>query len=248
MRAILTYHSIDDSGSVISVSEAAFRRHVEWLSSGAVDVVSLSELLTLSDDATAIALTFDDGLVTFGERAAPLLLEAGLPATVYVVSERVGGMGEWSGGLGGLPALPLLGWDALARVSENGLIDLGAHTRTHPALPCLDRDGLEAEIAGSADDIERETGQRPSSFAYPYGHLDDACVQLASESFSSGVSTRHAFLTGASDAIVLPRLDMWYFRAPSALDSFGSMAFRSSVHLRRIARNVKRSFRGAPCE
>ena len=44
MRAILTYHSIDDSGSPISVSPAAFRRQLEWLVAERVRVVPLSEL------------------------------------------------------------------------------------------------------------------------------------------------------------------------------------------------------------
>ena len=31
MKAILTYHSVDETGSVISIDERAFRRHIEWL-------------------------------------------------------------------------------------------------------------------------------------------------------------------------------------------------------------------------
>ena len=40
MRAILTYHSIDESGSPISVDPDAFRRHVRWLASGRVRVTT----------------------------------------------------------------------------------------------------------------------------------------------------------------------------------------------------------------
>ena len=56
MRAILTYHSIDESGSPISVAPAAFRRHVEWLASGRVRVVSLEEIVRLNDAVDAVAL------------------------------------------------------------------------------------------------------------------------------------------------------------------------------------------------
>ncbi len=44
MRAILTYHSIDSSGSPISLSEESFRGHVRFLGSGRVSVVPLAEL------------------------------------------------------------------------------------------------------------------------------------------------------------------------------------------------------------
>jgi hypothetical protein len=66
MRAVLTYHSIDESGSVVSVPEAAFRSHVEWLASGAVRVVPLEELLSMDDGVDAVAITFDDGPESFG--------------------------------------------------------------------------------------------------------------------------------------------------------------------------------------
>ena len=41
MKAILTYHSVDETGSVISIDERSFRRHVAWLASSAVRVVPL---------------------------------------------------------------------------------------------------------------------------------------------------------------------------------------------------------------
>ena len=44
MRAILTYHSIDSSGSPISLSEEAFRAHVRFFGSGRVAVVPLADL------------------------------------------------------------------------------------------------------------------------------------------------------------------------------------------------------------
>src|SRR5512138_3223815 len=128
MRAILTYHSIDESASPISISERVFRRQVQWLAGGGVQVVSLDTLLRLPVDADAVALTFDDGFVNVGDLAAPMLVEHDLPATVFVVSDAVGGTNRWAAGPDpGVPELPLLGWDALARLSARG-IDLGSHT------------------------------------------------------------------------------------------------------------------------
>ena len=46
MRAILTYHSIDDSGSPISIAPADFRRHLDWLTSGRVPVRSCSRAIS----------------------------------------------------------------------------------------------------------------------------------------------------------------------------------------------------------
>src|SRR6266508_2288219 len=97
MRAILTYHSIDDSGSAISVTAAGFRQHIEWLAAQDVRVVSLDELLTLPEHARAAALTFDDGIANLTTEALPILATHGMTATVFVVSQRVGTDNRWEG-------------------------------------------------------------------------------------------------------------------------------------------------------
>ena len=91
MRAILTYHSIDSSGSPISLSEEAFRAHVRFFGSGRVAVVPLADLPSMPDEQDAIAITFDDGFLNFTSSAMPQLSHLGFPATVFVVSDAVGG-------------------------------------------------------------------------------------------------------------------------------------------------------------
>ncbi|MEO7103062.1 MAG: polysaccharide deacetylase family protein, partial [Gemmatimonadaceae bacterium] len=103
---ILTYHSIDASGSPISVAPDVFRSHIRWLATSGQRVVRLNELSVLPDDADAMALTFDDGFANFAGIAAPLLLEAGLSATVFIVTDRAGLTNEWSAAADeGLPVL-----------------------------------------------------------------------------------------------------------------------------------------------
>ena len=45
-RAILTYHSIDDSGSVLSVSPARFQQHLEWMVRSGIAVRTLDAMLS----------------------------------------------------------------------------------------------------------------------------------------------------------------------------------------------------------
>jgi len=56
MRAILTYHSVDETGSVISIEERTFRRHVAWLAKGNVRVVPLQEIAGVPPDEDAVAI------------------------------------------------------------------------------------------------------------------------------------------------------------------------------------------------
>lgn len=243
MKAVLTYHSIDASGSAISVSEAAFRGHVAWLGSGAVNVVPLEELDAVPESQDAVAITFDDGFASFGSIAAPLLLEAELPCTVFVVPGRVGIDNEW-GGLAqdGIPTLPLLDWDELGALADSG-VSLGAHTVSHPKLTALPRDEAEVEITQSVSEIADRTGQRAAAFAYPYGDHNDEVVGMAERHFDVAVTADFSLVTGATTPHRIPRLDMVYFRNPAHLAAWGSGTFRRYLRLRQVGRWVGQKVR-----
>lgn len=239
MRAVLTYHSIDPSGSPISVSPAAFRGHVEWLASGRVRVLPLDALLDADPDADAVALTFDDGFVNFADEAAPWLLEQGLPVTVFAVTDHVGGTNTWTGQPEpGIPVLPLLGWDDLARLAERG-VTIGSHTRRHPRLAGLDPAALEAELAESADAIGRRLGCRPRWFAYPYGSTSPAAVAAVARHYQGAVTTDYRLVEPGEDRLQVPRLDAYYFGSPRALDRWATPGFRRTIWLRRQARRAR---------
>jgi peptidoglycan/xylan/chitin deacetylase (PgdA/CDA1 family) len=245
MRAILTYHSIDVSGSPISCHPSAFDRHVAWLRSGRARVTTVDELIALPPSVDAVALTFDDAFVNFRDIAAPRLRAHGLPSTLFVVSERAGSTNDWGGRQdGAVPHLPLLGWDALSRLSEQG-VSIGAHTRTHPDLVGLPSGALEDEIVGSAETIERRTGVRPSTFAYPYGRVDSGASSIVSRVFQYGCTTDFRLLGPDTNPALVPRLDMYYYQRPGALDDWGTVAFATRITMRRELRRVRQSARRA---
>ena len=238
MRSILTYHSIDESQSAISISPDAFRRHVAWLASGAVRVVPIDVLMTLPPTEHAVAVTFDDGFATFAEVAAPLLARHKLPATVFVVTEHVGGTNAWRGACEpDIPTMPLMDWSDLIGIREMGF-DIGAHTRTHPRLTALPAGSLADEIEGSATRLEREVGVRPTTFAYPYGSVDEQ-VAAATSGFRFGLTTELRALGAREDPRCLPRLDMYYFRSGPWLEAYGSARFRQYLWVRSRARRVR---------
>jgi peptidoglycan/xylan/chitin deacetylase (PgdA/CDA1 family) len=242
VRAILTYHSIDASGSPVSVDEGAFRRHVCWIAGGGVPVVTLEEIVRMpADRGHALAVTFDDAFASFGTTAWPLLRDHGIPATLFVATGHVGGANDWGGTDGvAIPRLPLLGWDALGRLAEEG-VALGGHTRSHPDLRRLEGARLEDEVAGCAAEIEARTGRAPRSFAYPYGAWDDRVAAVVGRSFALACTTVMRPLAPGSDPLRLPRLDAYYFRDNRRLEGWGSAGFRRYVALRAAVRRVRGS-------
>ena len=246
MRAILTYHSIDASGSPISLDVRAFRRHVEWFASGRVEVTGVRELLALPPEVDAVALTFDDGFTNFASEAWPLLEEHGLPATLFVVTDHVGGVNRWDHGrLAAIPRLPLADWETLGRLATEG-VQIGSHGCSHARLDRVDSAQLENEIAGSARKIGREIGIRPSLFGYPYGRPSHDCLPLVRAHYRGAVTTQLRLLDEDDYPFLLPRIDTWYLRAPGAIEQWGTTAFRRRLWVRQQARRVREMGRAGP--
>ncbi len=205
-RAILTYHSLDDSGSVISVRPELFARQMEALAAS-VRVVGLADLC--STEGPAVALTFDDGFQNFAEVAAPVLVRYGFPATVFLVTNYCDGCNDWAGQWSSVPRLPLMSWSTISELSRAG-VEFGAHTATHPDLARLDETAAREEILSSKRRVEDATGKAVVSFAYPYGSMPEAARRIVAENFTAGCSTRLGWVTESSRPEALERLDVYY--------------------------------------
>lgn len=250
MRALLTYHSIDSSGSPISVAPEAFARHLAWLKSGRVVVAPLAALAEPvapdGDPRPHVALTFDDGFANFASWAWPRLRDAGLPVTVFLVSAHMGGTNVWGGRpVAGIPALPVMSWEAAATCAAEGAT-IGAHTRTHPHLPGLAFDRAREEMAGGLQDLRNTLGVPVTSFAYPYGAVSASVAAAAAAIYELACTTEHRPLAAGDARHRLPRLDMFYFQAPDALRDWGSAAFRRRVTMRRTLRTVRHGLAALP--
>jgi peptidoglycan/xylan/chitin deacetylase (PgdA/CDA1 family) len=241
MRAILTYHSIDDSRSPISVDARVFRRQMEFLAKGRPRVVPLADITSDTAPDECVALTFDDAFANFADAAAPLLKDLALPATVFVVHDHVGGKNDWGApGLshGDVPLLALMSWTQLEGMVKQG-IDIGGHTRRHPRLTGLSAAELEDEVGNGAEKLRVRLATAVRSFAYPYGDVDDVVAAVVRRFHDRACTTELRALEQGEDVMLLPRLDAYYFRAPGQLEQWGSTAFNGRLWFRAQARRVR---------
>ena len=245
VKAILTYHSIDDSGSVVSITTAQLDRQLKALKSRGVRIVPLPSLRLVPPDVDAVALTFDDGFENFATAAAPVLLSHTAPATVFVIPSCVGGTNDWDStdSRAIAPRLSLMSWAQIAEVRSQGF-DIGGHSQTHRSLKGLDSGMLEREVSESAASIRERVGAEPVAFAFPYGDYDDAAIAAVARRYSLACTTNFALLSDTDQAHALPRLDMYYFRSGAMLDRFGSFQFRMFVAGRRMIRRIGAMVRG----
>jgi peptidoglycan/xylan/chitin deacetylase (PgdA/CDA1 family) len=104
------------------------------------------------------------------------------------------------------PLHPALAADEVVQLARGGLLQVGAHTVTHPVLATLAPASQRSEIQGSKTCLEGLLGQEVTTFSYPNGSAPDCSVGIVRESgftCACGSSTDIAWY--GSDRFQLPR-------------------------------------------
>lgn len=239
VRAILTFHSIDDSGSLLSYGARAFESLLAALHRADIPVRGLDELLRPTT-RRGVALTFDDGLRSVFTHGLPLLQAFAAPAHLFLTTQAVGADNRWHGQPAAAPTFPMVDWRQVEALHAAG-VAIESHTGHHPDLRGLDDAAVVAECARADDAIERRLGRRPRYFAYPYGHHDARVRRLLVGRYGACVTTDLRYLGGRDDLAALPRLDSYYLRTPWTYRDLGSPRTRAYL----AARHGLRRLRGA---
>ena len=211
--SILTYHSIDVSGSVVSCAPQDFSDQMTYLSDEGFCGVSLREAVAHrqrhgSWREKSAVLTFDDGFANFYEDALPVLMKHNFTATVFVISGHMNGVNDWAKPPKELGSQKMLSWEQVSELAASG-IEIGSHTRTHPDLRRCGLETAKLEMSDSRKEIENHLGCTVDSFAYPYGATSSALNTLAANEFSAACTTQ--LRRANSDPLEsLPRIDMYY--------------------------------------
>ncbi|MGH9901722.1 MAG: polysaccharide deacetylase family protein, partial [Pyrinomonadaceae bacterium] len=239
---ILTYHSLDTSGSVISLAPEVFAGQMACLADGGWRGVSLGEAVEHRDaegswPERTVALTFDDGYENFYESAWPVLRRHGFSATVFLVSGHVGGSNDWDAPPAGLGERRILSWSQAAELARAG-IEIGAHTRTHPDLRRLPAEQIKEEVAGSRVEIEDRLGRAVESFAYPFGGTSRAAVEAVGGEFRAACTTELKRANGEPPH-QLPRIDMYYVRSSKGFARLLDGRLDNYLAVRRLVRRVR---------
>ena len=89
----------------------------------------------------------------------------------------------------------MMNWDQVREMQEGG-IEFGAHTMTHPILTRISLDQVRMEVGGSKARIERELGEPCLSFAYPNGQASDVDDQIEKIVADTGIRAAFTLLNG----------------------------------------------------
>lgn len=121
-----------------------------------------------------VLITFDDGYEGNYLYAYPILKRLNMRAAFFVHTNYIGVPTERNHMT--LEQLKEIVLDP----KNNGLFEIHSHTLTHPALPTLSDEKLDAELRDSALFIEKEF-KRNAMLAYPFGGHDRRVVEHAQQ-------------------------------------------------------------------
>jgi peptidoglycan/xylan/chitin deacetylase (PgdA/CDA1 family) len=200
------YHRVLPDGADVSsiepgmyVRASTFAKQLRWLTE-TFRVGTLGQLLAdppAEGERPIVALTFDDGWLDNLTVAWPILQEARVRATIFLVRDwvvtGVNGEGEF-----------MRPHDVTALAASG--MEFGAHTTTHPRLDRMSRDPIEKEMRASRDAVEGWTGRRCELFAYPYGAANDEASAMARRLFRASVGVERAWWTPRCDRGRIPRI------------------------------------------
>jgi len=175
---VLMYHrvapadEIGDSLPGLVVSPDLFTAQLQALVAAGWQSITAAQLAAdlaagVMPPPRTFVITFDDGRSDGYAHAFPILRRLGLVATFYVITGRIGMTYN-------LSASQLRGMAAAG-------MEIGSHTVDHVRLSSANPSAALLQLTGSAATIASVTGQRPTTFAYPFGGLDPFAQSLVQE-------------------------------------------------------------------
>lgn len=196
------------------IAEAIIRREdrVRFVSGGSETVLPAASLAEKHTAYQIIAGVFrgldEDGKLALAERMAE----------DYGIDNR------------DILAREMMTWNMIREMSDSGLVEIGAHTVTHPMLRKKSEEAATFEIGASRDIIESRLGRPVRHFAYPFGDRESVGRRefaiVESLGFASAVTTRKGTVQPehARNLYAIPRISLIppYMSSMRYIDTFMS--------------------------
>lgn len=198
---ILTYHRFDDDrfpGANTRLDQ--LDAHLAELSGGGYTVLPLPVVVgalrsgkPLPDKS--VAITLDDSWASAWQYAWPRFKAAGVPFTIFVVTDETDRGGP-----------DYMSWDNLREMASSGLVTIASQGAGHPHMPGLSPAAMAEDFARARLRFEVELGKAPELFSWPYGEMSRDAAEIARASGIKAAFGQHSGPAWSkSDFFFLPR-------------------------------------------
>jgi peptidoglycan/xylan/chitin deacetylase (PgdA/CDA1 family) len=187
------------------------------------------------------AVTFDDGSIDNATLLPELLLELGIPATVFACPGLLGEPHPWIARDAGLR---LMNADELRMISDLGFVEVGSHTWDHADLEIADEAEVRYQLTFSKEALEEIILKPVLTLAYPFCRYSPFCPSAAERAGYLGAFTCAGRGSWQPYELRREMMDRHHSRVAWALKSrglFHGVAASPPARVARAARRVARS-------
>lgn len=168
------------------------RQFAAWLSIAVLCFTMLPMPKASADTSTGakLSFTFDDGLSSALNQAAPVLQKYGYTGTDYIITHCVGLLaGAANNDCAAAVDRNYMTWSEVAQLQNSFGWEIGSHTINHPLTAAADNKTLtdaqlDNEMSGSKLALKAQ-GFDASDFASPYGDYDNRSIAAAAKYYAS---------------------------------------------------------------
>jgi poly-beta-1,6-N-acetyl-D-glucosamine N-deacetylase len=209
--SVVMYHRFGESEfPATNITLEQFDSHLAQLKSDEYHILPLEKLVDLLKDGKDLpdktfAITIDDGYRSIYKEAYPRFKKAGIPFTVFISTDPI------DRGYSGY-----MNWQELKEMAKDPLVTIGAHTASHIHMAAASPARLGDEMSRSLERIEKELGQRPNLFAYPYGEASLKAISVIRGFGMKAAFGQHSGAIGSTD-------DLYYLPRFALNESYGDV-------------------------
>ena len=184
----------------LSVTPDQFAAHLDILLAEGFQTISLYDLYNHLTQGVPlppkpVVITFDDGYRDNYQNAFPLLVDRGMIATFFIVTDFIDqGRPEY------------ITWE-MAREMYSAGMSLESHGRTHDSFKGKGYEFLVWQALGSSETIEFQLGSRPHFVSYPAGDYDAFTIEVFHDAnYWAAVTTVQGAVQSTERLFEMPRI------------------------------------------
>lgn len=209
---LLYYSSNSKELKSYSISKSKFENQIKWLKAHDAHFLTEKELIKYKESGNfpkkSVWINFDDMDASIYKNAYPILKKHNVPATGFVITNRVGTKNFHN--------LNLITLDQLNEMKASGFWEFNSHThdlhslkKNESLMVSASNIKLENDIKNSNSYLKKHFSNQNDSIAYPYGQISDENItSLKNAGIKYGYTLEDKAITPNDNNYYIPRILM----------------------------------------
>lgn len=199
---VLMYHRVitseEEKGVYDTyVTKENFEKQMKYIKENGYETINFYDIENgefkrrFDENKKYVIITFDDGYKDNLINALPILKKFSLKAVLFFITDI--SYNKWDTDVENRPKekdFKLMNLEEIKEFYASGLIEIGGHTTSHLDMPTIDDYILKKDLEISKKKIEKITGKKAISFAYPWGRNNEKSRKVVKDiGYQFAVST-----------------------------------------------------------